>query len=265
MTCLRQAFCVGRPAANAARLGAMSLGKELAKGLLHLVYPGICPVCAASVPVGEPLPCAACRVALTHDPHAHCPNCGTTIGPHSLIEDGCSVCRDTAFHFDGVIRLGPYEGLLREVVLRMKHAGGEDLAERIGTLWFEHAASRLREVHADIVVPVPLHWWRSWRRGYNQSACLAYALAKGLAVPLRSRCLRRIRATPSQTEQTPAGRRQNVKGAFKVGVPSDVRGRSVLLVDDVLTTGSTCDDAARALRAAGATRVVVAVLAKSQA
>ena len=243
----------------------MSLAKDLAQGLLHLVYPGICPVCDAPVPPGEPFPCAACRAALTQDPHECCPRCATTIGPFALVEGGCSSCRDTSLHFEQVIRLGPYEGLLRDSVLRLKHARGEALAELLGSLWLAHQGARLREVNADIVVPVPLHWWRSWRRGYNQSRTLAAALAHGLRIPLRARSLARIRATPAQTEQTPAGRRENVRGAFRVRTPSDIRGKAVLLVDDVLTTGSTCNEAARALRAAGATRVAVAVLAKSQA
>jgi ComF family protein len=243
----------------------MSLAKDLAQGLMHLVYPGICPVCEAAVPVGESFPCSACRAALTHDPHNYCPRCGTTVGPFALLDGGCAVCRETPFRFEQVIRLGPYDGLLRDVILRMKHARGEALAEMAGSLWFTHQAARLREVKAEVIVPVPLHWWRSWRRGYNQSRTLAEGLAHGLDVPLRPRGLSRVRATPAQTDQTPAGRRQNVRGAFRVRAPRDVRGRVVLLVDDVLTTGSTCDDAARALRAAGATRVVIAVLAKSQA
>lgn len=243
----------------------MSLARELARGLLHLVYPGICPVCDTAVPPGDLLPCAACRAALTHDPHEHCARCGTTIGPFALIEGGCTSCREMKLHFEQVIRLGPYEGLLRDSVLRIKHGHGETLAELVGSLWFAHQAERLKAVKADIVVPVPLHWWRSWRRGYNQSRSLAEALSRGLGIPLRARSLARIRATPAQTEQTPAGRRHNVHGAFRVRTPSDIRGKSVLLVDDVLTTGSTCDEAARVLKGAGAMRVVVAVLAKSQA
>jgi ComF family protein len=239
----------------------MSLAKHLAQGLMHLLFPGICPLCNAGVPAGERLPCAACRAALTHDPHGSCPRCASTIGPFALLDGGCSSCRDTPLAFERVLRLGPYDGLLREVVLRMKHASGESLAELLGALWFEHGSARLKEVGADVVVPVPLHWWRSWRRGYNQSAALAEGLARGLGIPWQRR-LARIRATESQTAQTPAGRWQNMRGAFRA------RGRrlagTVLLVDDVLTTGSTCDEAAKVLRRAGAQRVVVAVLAKSQ-
>jgi ComF family protein len=154
--------------------------------------------------------------------------------------------------------------LLREVILRLKYSSGEELAELLGDLWAENAASRLRELTADTVIPVPLHWWRHWRRGYNQSEALARALARELGLPCRPGWLRRIRNTPKQTNQTPSDRLVNVKGAFKTSVTAAVKGKTILLVDDVLTTGSTCSEAAHVLRTAGAARVIVAVLAHSR-
>jgi ComF family protein len=242
----------------------MSLARRLANGLMHLVYPGICPVCDRAIDIEEKLPCASCRAALVADAHEACPRCGSTVGPFANVEGGCVICREVTLHFERVIRMGPYEGLLRDVILRMKHAQGEVLAELVGQLWFDKIGPTLKQFAIDQVVPVPLHWWRYWRRGYNQSAVLARVLARGLGVPLKKRCLRRVRATPSQTEQTPAGRWQNMRGAFWARASSDLRGKTILLVDDVLTTGSTCSEAARALRQAGATRVIVAVVAKSR-
>jgi predicted amidophosphoribosyltransferase len=102
---------------------------------------------------------------------------------------------------------------------------------------------------------------RRLRRGYNQSEILARPLAGRLRLPCRPGWLRRGRRTPQQTLQPPAGRRENVRGAFRARAGAGLRGRTVLLVDDVLTTGSTAHEAARALRQAGAARVVVAVLA----
>jgi ComF family protein len=167
------------------------------------------------------------------------------------------------FHFDRVLRLGPYDGLLREAILRLKYAPGEALAEKLGDLWARHAESRLRELGADVMVPVPLHWWRRFQRGYNQSETLARALAKRLHLPCRPGWLRRIRNTPKQAQQTATARRTNIRGAFHARPRRELTGRTVLLVDDVLTTGSTASEAARALGAAGAARVVVAVLSHS--
>jgi ComF family protein len=150
------------------------------------------------------------------------------------------------------------------MILRLKHGTGEELAELLGDLWAEQAESRLRDLGAEVVIPVPLHWWRHWRRGYNQSEALARALARKLRLPCRPNWLRRIRHTPQQTRQTPSGRLVNVKGAFRSSAAAALKGKTILLVDDVLTTGSTCNEAAHVLRMAGAARVAVAVLAHSR-
>jgi ComF family protein len=113
----------------------------------------------------------------------------------------------------------------------------------------------------DAVVPVPLHWWRRLRRGYNQSEALARGLARVLALPCRTSWLRRARHTPSQVGKSAEQRRANVRGAFRAArVPA---GASVLLVDDVMTTGATASEAARALKEAGAGRVVAAALGRA--
>jgi ComF family protein len=235
--------------------------RDLARGFLHLVYPGACAVCTR--PLGDAPGdfCPDCRAALLDDPHPTCPRCGSTLGSNLPPGDDCSHCRGESFAFERVLRLGPYEGLRRDVILRMKHLHSEGLAEAVGELWSAHAAGRLRAVGASVVVPVPLHWWRRWRRGYNQAAVLARALASGLQIPCRERWLLRVRATPFQSDLPPSARRANVRGAFRAVANPHLRGQTVLLVDDVLTTGSTASEAARELRAAGAARVVVAVLA----
>jgi ComF family protein len=181
------------------------------------------------------------------------------------VEGGCVRCREETYHFERTVRLGPYEGLLRELILRCKHHEGEGLAEVLGEIWAECAGDRLRELRPDVVVPIPLHWLRRWTRGYNQSEALARTLAAGLGLTILSFALRRVRNTPHQTRQAPSARRENVRNAFVVRSQAAIARKNVLLVDDVLTTGWTASEAARALRSAGASRVVVAVLARSQA
>lgn len=240
------------------------LGRDLARGFLQILYPGVCASCGRCLPPDQAGFCPPCRTALTTDPHPACPRCGSTVGPFVPINDGCSRCRNVRFSFERVLRLGPYDGLLRDAILRLKHHSGEGLAEALGTLWAEYARPRLLELGASLVIPVPLHWWRRWRRGYNQSEVLAHAVARALDLPCQPGWLRRIRNTPQQTQQSPAGRRDNVRGAFRARPRRPLRGQAVLLVDDVLTTGSTCSEAGQALLEAGANRVVIAVLAHSQ-
>jgi ComF family protein len=142
----------------------------------------------------------------------------------------------------------------------MKHGQNEGLADAVGELWAAEAIDPLKILGAGLVVPVPLHWRRRWTRGYNQAATLAAALASGLQIPLADRWLRRVRSTPIQVGGRDA-RRSNVRGAFRAKTEPRWKGQPVLLVDDVLTTGSTASIAARALRDAGAGKVIVAVLA----
>jgi ComF family protein len=201
------------------------------------------------------------KTSLTVDPHQQCPRCAGNVGPFAQVADGCPHCRHMSFPFDAVVRLGPYGGRLREAILRMKHAAGEGLAELVGEMWAESIGARLRVLGADVVVPVPLHWRRRWRRGYNQSEALARPLATRLGIPCRPSALRRVRNTPQQTSQTAATRLDNVRNAFRAR--GGLAGRTVLLVDDVMTTGSTVAEATRALRRAGVRRVVVAVLARA--
>src|SRR5262245_22864190 len=245
----------------AGRLAAA--GRELARGALHLLYPGACEVCDTPLPPGAARLCDPCRNALTADPHPTCPRCAATVGPFVPLAAGCTHCRGSSFHFERVLRLGPYDGLLRDVILRLKHSAGEGLAETLGELWAEHAEAALGAAGAQVVVPVPLHWRRRLARGYNQSAVLAEALASRLRLPCRPGWLRRIRHTAQQTLQAPSNRPANVRGAFRAARADALKGKAVLLVDDVLTTGSTASEAARALRESGAGSVVVAVLARA--
>jgi ComF family protein len=235
--------------------------RALAEGLLQLVYPATCWGCGRLLPPGQVSFCADCRQELTGDTLPTCPRCSSTVGPHAQVQNGCPRCRGASFAFEQVLRLGTYGGLLRDLVLRMKKDTGETLAEVVGALWAGHAGPKVRATGVEVVIPIPLHWRRRWSRGYNQSEALARALAAELRLPCRPGWLRRTRATPRQTAQAPSARPGNVRGAFTADRRADLKGKAVLLVDDVLTTGSTCSEAARALRQAGAARVAVAVLA----
>ncbi len=239
---------------------------EFVRNVVRLLYPKPCLICAA--PEGEATEpfrhglCIECYRSVTQDPFPACPRCAQTIGPHTDTEHGCAECHGAPLGFDRALRLGPYTGKLRDAVLRTKLLAGEGLADLLGRAFAECRGTALGAAEIDLVVPVPLHWWRKWTRGYNQSEAIARELAAGLNVPLAPRVLRRVKWTTQQVQPTRAARRENVKGAFRVSRGARLGAKTVLLVDDVMTTGSTLGEAARALRDAGADRVVVAVLAR---
>jgi ComF family protein len=239
-------------------------GADLGRGLLHLVYPAHCLTCGRPLGEGQDSFCASCRESLFTDPMPCCPRCAATVGPFGVADGQCSRCRDDSFAFEAALRLGPYDGLLRLLILRLKNQRGEGLAELIGERWAEQAEERFRSLRPDAVVPVPLHFWRRMGRGYNQSLAVARGLSLRLGVPCRSAWLRRVRNTPRQTSQTATGRKENVRGAFALRPGIPLRGCRVLLVDDVMTTGATAGEAARVLRTAGAAAVAVAVLARAE-
>ncbi len=160
-----------------------------------------------------------------------------------------------------VVAFAIYGGAISTALRRLKYGDRSDLARPLGHLL--RRAARDASLEADLVVPVPLHAARLAERGYNQAALLAAAAACELGAPLEPRALVRTRHTPQQARLPRAQRLQNVSGAFRVRVPARVRGRRVVLVDDVATTGATLDACIAALREGGADAVTALVVARA--
>lgn len=190
---------------------------------------------------------------------AACRRCGKLVGQEGA---GCQVCFDKGLtHIGEVARLSTYEGPARGLLLSMKFAGRWGIAEYLGRQLgrSERVLELARE--ADLVVAIPLHWRRMWGRGFNQAEVLAQRMSAAVGKK-PARVLKRVKATDAQSRQTSVtARKRNLAQAFHVKEPALVEGKRVLLVDDVLTTGATCIEAARALRRAGAKRVDVVVVA----
>jgi ComF family protein len=148
---------------------------------------------------------------------------------------------------------------LRELIHLFKYSSIRTLEVPLGKMI---AGAIPRDQRFDAVVPVPLHWFRKWRRGFNQSELLGRAAASRMGIPLLA-ALRRTRATQVQAGLSRAARRDNIRGAFAVPSPRSVHGLRLLLVDDVLTTGATAGICAAALKRAGAAHVSVLALARA--
>ncbi len=215
-----------------------------------LVFPWSCAVCGVEGQSGAF--CPSCHAELMGQASkalaSVCPRCALPAGPFADLERGCGACRGRSLGFDAAMALGPYEGSLRELCLRLKHERNAWLAPRLSGLWLEARGEAIGRFPDDAwIVPVPLHWWRHWRRGYNQAEALARGLARRLDRPLR-RPLQRVVATDKLAELSRTERTRAMRGAFRARRNARLEGRTILLVDDVLTTGATCGAAARASR-----------------
>jgi ComF family protein len=185
------------------------------------------------------------------------------IGPWSDPYRGCWECKGRHLGFDGAIALGPYSGPIRDLCLQLKHESHAWLARWLVDLLVESRAESLRAHAEACVVPVPLHWSKRFTRGYNQADMLALKLARRLRLRF-ARPLRRVIATPTLAFKGRVERARVMRGAFRARSAGIWQNRTVLLVDDILTSGATCGAAARALKQAGAARVVVVVIGRAE-
>jgi len=183
------------------------------------------------------------------------------------VDSLCGSCQQGELEFDMARSYGLYTGNLRKAILHLKFHGREYLGHRLGAL-LARAWEALPETDSAIVASVPLHRSRRRERGFNQAELLAKGLVKSLrkeegGLRLVAGSLRRIRATVPQVGLSVSARRENVSGVFSVSRPEDVRNRTVVLVDDVMTTGATLSACAAALKRAGASRVLALSLARA--
>jgi len=251
--------------------GAMAAAGRLIRGCWGaagqavdaLMFPATCPVCDASTS-GPPF-CPDCRAELLGAAGPTCPRCAMPVGPFGDLAGGCSECRGRSLGFDRAIALGPYSGPIRHLCLSLKRDRNAWMARWVAELVAEGQAGALREEAEAIpwVVPVPLHWRKRLRRGYNQAEALAQGLARPLGLGVRP-ALRRVVETPALALAGRSERAKLLRDAFQARDLRGLRGQPVLLVDDILTTGATAGAAARALKRAGASRVVLVVVARAE-
>ncbi len=234
--------------------------------LFAALLPAACLGCAAPLGAAAPLGlCAACRGRL-RPLGAACAGCAASFDAAVPAGYLCGRCRARPPAYDRLLALWRYEPPLDAVVRGLKFGRLDYLGRHLGLAL---AAAFLPELgpdlgvpSIDLVVPVPLHWRRRLRRGYNQAERIARPLAAALGRPLAPALARR-RATPPQSALGRPERLANPRRAFRARARHDLDGRTVLLVDDVATTGATLDAAAAALKRAGAAAVIAMVAART--
>jgi ComF family protein len=210
------------------------------------LFPARCLVCARGDTVVDGV-CGSCRAGIRMMPAPVCDVCGKPLGaPGTCLE--CLVNRPA---FDRCLSACLFEGRLREVLLRFKYGRETVFKKFLASLLF----SMIKEqgIHADVVMPVPLHWSRAMARGYNQSSLLAQELSRYMKTDVRYGILAKTRRTRNQVGLSKRDRGRNLRHAFRA---EEVAGRTVMVVDDVITTGGTAGEISRTLKDAGAAHVI---------
>ncbi len=229
----------------------MEFLRAFARTIIDYALPPRCPGCGVVTP-GDYQLCAECWQSVDFLGAPYCVRCHIPLAMEGLI---CGPCLAVPPHHDGVRAVMAYGAVARQVVLRLKYSRRISNARTMAVLM-------ARQLGADervLLVPVPLHRWRIWRRGYNQAALIAGHLAKMTGNALLIDGMSRVRATRSLAGLGRKARADEVRGAFRVPPQhrAAIKGAHVLLVDDVYTSGATSNASARALKAAGARRVEV--------
>jgi ComF family protein len=240
--------------------------RRVLDGLLNLIYPEVCFLCAT--PVSRSRDCGICshcweKVLILRIIPPCCPSCGLPLPNFESGSDHlCGSCIQQLPPYSGARSFGYYSDEIRRVIHGLKFDGRRNLVELLAPLLAGVFFDFWDRADIDYVTAVPLHPKRRRERGFNQSELLAQALSRCIAIPY-IQVLKRVRYTPPQVGLTDSQRRENIRQAFRCNNTQQVAGRRILLIDDVMTTGATVAGAAQTLMDAGAGSVSVLTAARA--
>ncbi|MBI5865325.1 MAG: ComF family protein [Planctomycetes bacterium] len=243
------------------------------RGLLEALLPTTCVGCRRWIGAERGPVCETCQDEIDREMRTPaCPRCARAMPTLSIFDKGCAVCKsERHWNLAGTIRVGGYDGRLREMLLRLKYAGGQRESDHLGSL----LAARLLECgwldSIDVIIPVPMHLLRRVQRPCNHAHMLAESCVRALRrlrpgaepIPLSNSVIQRRKHTPSQTGAASRQMRfENVKGCFAPRKRSSLAGLTVCIIDNLLVSGATITEVAKAARRIGAKRVYGAVIAR---
>jgi len=224
---------------------------------MSLLFPGRCAVCdEVSSPAGKPV-CDVCRKKIRYIDEPICYKCGKRLADKDT--EYCHDCMKTEHLYIRGYGLYEYESM-KQSIYRFKYKNRREYAEFYGQEMKRRLGKEIGQWNAQAFIPIPLHKSKQRIRGYNQADELAKQLGKQFGIPVESKILTRIKKTVPQKELNPAERQNNLKKAFKIA-QNDVKLKTIIIVDDIYTTGSTIDAASEVLLAGGAERIYFLSLA----
>ena len=227
--------------------------------LTSSIYPDNCNciICDKEIPIGSKYGlCDYCYNKLPFNKQMYCVKCGVPIENEATY---CLMCQNNGRHFDFVRSCFVYANEIKKLILNLKFHNCKWLAKYFADMLFD--CYNLYDLNAELIIPVPISKEREKQRGYNQTMMFAKPLAEKLNIPIATDTILKVKDVSPQTKLSGKQRHENVKGAYKVFNTTSVKGKRVLIIDEILTTGSTMDEVAKQLKIAGASAVYGLVLA----
>jgi len=243
----------------------MNVFHRLINGVVDILYPKTCIVCRIKlkdIACVDNIICLDCWKKIKRNLPPFCYRCGRHLVAANFTKNICPSCVKKKLHFDRVFSPCIYEGIIKELIHDFKYKNKDYLGVTLSRLMIDFVKEyNLPMDFMDFIIPVPLHKTRLREREFNQAQILSNYLAREFNKEALDDYLMRSRNTKTQTESEERERLLNVKGSFSVNKRQNLKGKNILLVDDVLTTGATCSEAAYALKNAGLNIVFVLTLA----
>lgn len=233
------------------------------ESIIALFLPPLCHCCKAYIPhAGRVHLCAECLQTSSPVHSPLCPVCGVSFLTGGGIDHLCGRCIASPPSYDKASAPFVYEGAIRDLVHMLKYDRKIQCRRPLGLLMAERLSESVMKDAPELIIPVPLHLKRLRQRGFNQAILLGEVLSREWGIHLERKAMIRTRWTEPQINLAAAERAANVKGAFEVAEPGKIKGRMIVLVDDVMTTGSTVSECAKVLKKAGAAGVHVVTVAR---